>query len=106
MIQITLPDGSVKSYAKGTTPMQVAQSISEGLARNVLSASFNAKTVETTTPLTTDGSLILYTWENPEGKKGFLAFFGTYFGTSHRRNVSECKTNYWTSNFQRILLRY
>ncbi len=71
MIQITLPDGSVKSYTKGTTPMQVAQSISEGLARNVLSASFNAKTVETTTPLTTDGSLILYTWENPEGKKAF-----------------------------------
>ena len=71
MIKITLPDGSVKEYQSGITPAQVAQSISEGLARNVLSASFNGKTVETVTPLTTDGSLTLYTWDNPEGKKAF-----------------------------------
>ena len=71
MIKITLPDGSVKEYQSGVTPMQVAQSISEGLARNVLSASFNGKTVESVTPLTTDGSLTLYTWDNPEGKKAF-----------------------------------
>ena len=38
MIKITLPDGSVKEFAKGTTPMDVAKSISEGLARNVISA--------------------------------------------------------------------
>ena len=61
MIKITLPDGSVKEYQSGVTPMQVAQSISEGLARNVLSASFNGKIVESVTPLTTDGSLTLYT---------------------------------------------
>ena len=71
MIKITLPDGSVKEYQSGITPVQVAQSISEGLARNVLSASFNGKTVESVTPLTTDGSLTLYTWDNPEGKKAF-----------------------------------
>ena len=71
MIKITLPDGSVKEYQSGVTPMQVAQSISEGLARNVLSASFNGKIVESVTPLTTDGSLTLYTWDNPEGKKAF-----------------------------------
>lgn len=71
MIQITLPDGSVKNYDKGTTPMKVAQSISEGLARNVLSASFNGKIIETSTPLTIDGSLILYTWNDEEGKKAF-----------------------------------
>ena len=71
MIKITLPDGSVKEYQSGITPAQVAQSISEGLARNVLSASFNGKTVESVTPLTTDGSLTLYTWDNPEGKKAF-----------------------------------
>jgi threonyl-tRNA synthetase len=56
MIKITLPDGSVKEFAKGTTPMDVAKSISEGLARNVISASFNGTTIETTTELTTDGS--------------------------------------------------
>lgn len=71
MIKITLPDGSVKAYAQGTTPMDVAMSISQGLARNVLSASFNGKTIETSTPLTTNGSLVLYTWNDTEGKKAF-----------------------------------
>jgi len=71
MINITLPDGSVKSFDAGVSPMDVAMSISEGLARNVISASFNGTTVETKTPLTTDGSLILYTWNDKEGKKAF-----------------------------------
>ncbi len=77
MIKITLPDGSVKEFAQGATPMDVALSISEGLARNVISASFNNTTIETTTPLTTDGSLTLYTWNNEEGKKAF------WHSTSH-----------------------
>ena len=71
MIQITLPDGSVKAFEKGATPMDVAKSISEGLARNVISASFNGTTVETVTPLSTDGSLVLYTWRDDEGKQAF-----------------------------------
>ena len=57
MIAITLPDGSVKQYEKGVTPMDVAKSISEGLARNVISASFNDVIVESSTALTEDGSL-------------------------------------------------
>ena len=71
MIKITLPDGSIKEFQSGITPAEIALSISEGLARNVLSASFNGQTVETVTPLTTDGSLVLFTWDNPEGKKAF-----------------------------------
>lgn len=71
MIAITLPDGSVKHFDAGVTPMDVAKNISEGFARNVISASFNKVTIETTTPLTQDGSLILYTWNNEEGKKAF-----------------------------------
>ena len=71
MIHVTLPDGSIKSFETNSTPMDVAKSISEGLARNVISASFNNETVENTTPLTADGSLILYTWNNDEGKKAF-----------------------------------
>ena len=70
-IKITLPDGSVKEYPSGITPYDVAKDISEGLARNVISAKFNDKKVETTTPLTTDGNLILYTWNDDEGKKTF-----------------------------------
>ncbi|WP_026914514.1 threonine--tRNA ligase [Christiangramia portivictoriae] len=71
MIKITLPDGSIKEFEKGITPMDVAKSISEGLARNVISAKFNDNTVETTTPLYTDGDLVLFTWSNDEGKKAF-----------------------------------
>ena len=66
MIKITLPDGSVKEFSKGTTPMEVAKSISEGLARNIISAAFNGTAVETTTQLTTDGSLVLYSWNDKE----------------------------------------
>ncbi|MDH3796230.1 MAG: threonine--tRNA ligase, partial [Flavobacteriaceae bacterium] len=57
--------------------MDVAKGISEGLARNVISAKFNDTTVETGTPLEADGSLILFTWNNPEGKKAF------WHSTSH-----------------------
>ncbi|OAB75656.1 threonine--tRNA ligase [Cochleicola gelatinilyticus] len=71
MINITLPDGSVKQFEAGTTPMDVAKSISEGLARNIISASFNEETVETSTPLKVDGSLVLYSFRDDEGKKAF-----------------------------------
>ncbi len=77
MIEITLPDGTIKAYSKGSTAMDVALSISEGLARNVISARFNDTIVETVTPLNEDGSLVLYTWNNPEGKKAF------WHSTSH-----------------------
>lgn len=71
MIQITLPDGAVKEFQSGTTPYDVASSISEGLARAVLSARFNEKIIELSTPLTEDGALTLFTWNNEEGKKAF-----------------------------------
>ncbi|ALU26876.1 MULTISPECIES: threonine--tRNA ligase [Myroides] len=77
MIKITLPDGSVKEFASGVTPFDVAKSISEGLARNIISANFNGTTIETTTPMTTDGSLVLYSWNDDEGKKAF------WHSTSH-----------------------
>ena len=71
MIKITLPDGSIKEFESNTSPIDVAKSISEGLARSIISASFNGQTVETTTPLTTDGSLVLYSFIDLEGKKAF-----------------------------------
>ena len=71
MIAITLPDGKVVEYPEGVTPIEVARGISEGLARNVISARFNNRKVETVTPLKEDGSLILYTWRDEEGKKAF-----------------------------------
>ncbi len=77
MIKITLPDGSIKEFESGVTPMDVAKSISEGLARNVISASFDGVVIETSTELTTDGSLVLYTWNDKEGKRAF------WHSTSH-----------------------
>jgi len=71
MIKITLPDGSIREMAKGSSPMDVAKNISEGFARNVISAKFNDTVIEVTTPLHEDGSIILYTWNDNEGKKAF-----------------------------------
>jgi threonyl-tRNA synthetase len=71
MIKVSLPDGSVKEFNKGATPMDVAKSISEGLARNVISASYNNVVVETKTPLEEDGSIVLFTWNDDLGKKAF-----------------------------------
>ena len=71
MIKVTLPDGAVKEYQAGVTAMDVAMSISEGLARNVISASVNGQTVEVTTPITTDANVTLFTFNDDEGKKAF-----------------------------------
>jgi len=71
MITITLKDGSKKKYEKNITAIDVAKDISEGFARNVISASFNGTTVETSTHLNKNGSLELYTWDDNEGKKAF-----------------------------------
>lgn len=71
MIEITLPDGSKKEFPEGSSALDVAKSISHGLARNVLSASFNGNTVESNDPLPGSGKLVLHTWESPEGKKAF-----------------------------------
>ena len=71
MISITLPDGSVRQYPEPLTVLEVAKDISEGLARNVLSAQFNQQTVEASTLIEEDGHLRLFTWNDDEGKTAF-----------------------------------
>ena len=71
MIKIKFPDGANKNYESGVSVIEVAKSISEGLARNVLSAKFNDKIVETSTKLKNDGSITFFTWINDEGKSAF-----------------------------------
>ena len=71
MIEIKFPDNSTRNFETGTTVLEVAKSISEGLARNVLSAQFNKQTVETATPLIKDGEIELFTWNNERGKAAF-----------------------------------
>ena len=71
MIAITLPDGSVREFENKLTVLDVAKDISEGLARNVLSARFNDGIVEASTVLTESGTLQLFTWNDDEGKTAF-----------------------------------
>ncbi len=68
MINITLPDGTVKQYPKGSTALDIAKSISEGLARNVLSAKVNGVVIEATRPINEDATVQLLTWRDEEGK--------------------------------------
>ncbi len=71
MIKITLPDGSVREYAKGSTSLEVAMSISEGLARNVLGAKVNGEVWDATRPINTDARVQLLTWNDEAGKSTF-----------------------------------
>ncbi len=68
MIKITFPDGNVREYEAGTTAMKVAQSISEGLARNVLAASINGEVIDANRPIHEDATIALHTWRDKEGK--------------------------------------
>lgn len=68
MINITFPDGAVRQYEAGVTAMDIAKSISEGLARKVLAAKFNGQVTDTSRPITTDGTLQLLTWTDADGK--------------------------------------
>lgn len=70
-INITLPDGSVRQYAQGTSAMEIARSISEGLARRVLAARVNGKVWDASRPIEEDASLQLLTWDDEDGKSTF-----------------------------------
>ena len=68
MIQITFPDGNFSTYEKGVNSIDIAKSISEGLARNVLAAKVNGKVQDATLAIQEDASLQLLTWNDEEGK--------------------------------------
>ena len=71
MINITFPDNSVKQFAKGTTPLQIAESISSRLAQDILAASVNEQEWDITRPINEDASIKLFKWDDPEGKHAF-----------------------------------
>lgn len=71
MIKISFPDGSVREYKEGTTSLEIAKSISEGLARKVLAASVNGQVWDATRPIYEDGTLKLLTWDDKDGKLTF-----------------------------------
>src|SRR6185295_4451962 len=71
MINITFPDGAVRQYEKGTTALDIAKSISEGLARKVLAANINGQVWDASRPINEDASIKLLTWSDSEGKSTF-----------------------------------
>ena len=71
MLNIKFPDGSVKQFENGITPFEIAKSISNSLAKSILSASFNETTIELSTKLNKNGNIKFYSWDNDEGKKAF-----------------------------------
>ncbi len=71
MIKVTFPDGSVREYEQGVTGLQIAESISPALARNVVSCGVNGETVELNRPINDDASISLYRFEDEEGKHAF-----------------------------------
>lgn len=71
MIKITFPDGNQRDFNRGVTPLEIAKSISEGLARNTISALVDKKQVEVSTPITEDATVQLLTWNDDMGKKAF-----------------------------------
>ncbi len=70
-INITFPDGSVKQFESGITPLQIAESLSSQLARDVLAASVNDKEWDLSRPIETDAAIRLFKWDDPEGKHAF-----------------------------------
>lgn len=71
MIKITFPDGSVKEFAEGVTPFQIAESISPRFAADVLAAKINGEEWDISRPVTTDATIELFKWDDPEGKHAF-----------------------------------
>ena len=71
MINITFPDGNIKQFEDGVTPFQVAESISAGLARNILAATLNDEEWDISRPITHDGAIKFFKWEDEEGKHAF-----------------------------------
>ena len=71
MIKITFPDGNIREYEKGATALDIAKSISEGLARNVVATKVNGEVWDAHRPIHQDATLQILTWNDQEGKKTF-----------------------------------
>ena len=71
MVNIQFPDGAVRSFDKGITPMQIAKGISEGLAKKVIASSIDGRVKDASTPINADASLKLITWDDADGRSTF-----------------------------------
>ena len=104
MIDITLPDGSVRSYEKGTSAKNIAESISQGLARNALTAKWNEQTIELNDPINESGKLEFFTWEDSEGKSAFWHSSAHVLAQGIMHFLSRRPAHYWSIYREWILL--
>ena len=91
MIKITLPDGAVREYPEGTNSLDIAKSISEGLARKVIAANVNGEVWDATRPIQEDASVKLLTWNDRGREIHFLAFYRPSDGRSRGIHFPGCK---------------
>ncbi len=82
MVKITFPDGAVREYQPGVTALEIAKSISEGLAKKVIAASVNDQVWDATRPIYNDSTLKLLTWNEADGKSTFWHSSATPHGRS------------------------
>jgi threonyl-tRNA synthetase len=96
MINITLPDGSVRQYEAGASAMDVANSISKGLAQKVIAAEVNGDVWDVTRPISHDATLKLLTWEDTNGKKTFWHSSAHLNGRGAGSFISRGEVWYWS----------
>lgn len=97
MIKITLPDGAQREYNEGVTSLEIAQSISAGLAKAVVAAEIDGQVWDLTRPITKDVAFKLLKFEDDNGKKTF-SDFSPLNGRSLRIFISGCEVWYWPPN--------
>lgn len=105
MIKITFPDGSVREYEAGVTGLQIAESISSRLAQDVLACGVNGETVELNRPINEDASVVLYKWEDAEGKHAFWHTSAHLMAEAHAGTLSGHAVRYRSGHRKRLLLR-
>jgi hypothetical protein len=103
-IKISLPDGSVREYPVGVKGIEIAQSISEGLARVSLAIEVNGELWDLSRPIDKDASIKILTWNDKGGKVCLLAFIGSPYGRGIGISLSGCKIWNWSSDREWFLL--
>lgn len=97
-IKITLPDGSSRDYPQGVKGIEIAQSISEGLARNAMSIEVNGENRDLSRPITTDASIKIFTWNDKGGKYAFWHSSAHLFAEALEALYPGVKFGYWAAH--------
>ena len=106
MIKITFPDGAVREFESGVTTFEIAQSISNSLAKKALAGKFNGKLIDTTRAITEDGSIEIVTPDHEDALPILLSLSGTLVCPSSSSPLPRYSLGCWSSDRRWFLLRY